>query len=74
MPIELGGRGMGVTGAVAAFEGVAEGCPDGGFVCGLISQTFGVQATILFAGVPHLADRYIPAAIAGDRTIADAWV
>lgn len=73
MPVELGGQGMTVSQAVAAFEGVAEGCPDGGFVYGLISQTFGVQATVLFAGVPHLAERYLPPAIAGDRTIAYAF-
>jgi alkylation response protein AidB-like acyl-CoA dehydrogenase len=73
MPAELGGAGMSVSHTVAALEGIAEGCPDGGFVYGLISQTFGIQATILLAGVPQLAERYLPGAIAGDRTIAYAF-
>jgi alkylation response protein AidB-like acyl-CoA dehydrogenase len=73
MPTEYGGSGMSVVQAVAAFEGVAEGCPDGGFVYGLISQTFGVQATILFGGTPELAGRYLPAALTGEKTIAYAF-
>ena len=37
MPEEYGGSGMSVSHTIAAFEGIAEGCPDGGFVYGLIS-------------------------------------
>lgn len=69
MPEEYGGAGMSITHTVAAFEGVAEGCADGGFVYGLISQLFGVQVALLLMGSDEVKSRYLPAAIAGDLSL-----
>ena len=69
MPEEYGGSGMSVSHTVAAFEGIAEGCPDGGFVYGLISQLFGVQIALLFMASDEVRSRYLASAIAGDLAL-----
>lgn len=69
MPEEYGGSGMSITHTVAAFEGIAEGCPDGGFVYGLISQLFGVQIALAFMASDEVRSRYLPPAIAGDLSL-----
>lgn len=70
MPPEHGGAGWSVSHAVAAYEGIAEGCADGGFVYGLISQVFGVQTTLVLFGSDEVRSAYLPTAIAGDLTLA----
>ena len=69
MPEEYGGAAMSITHTVAAFEGVAEGCPDGGFVYGLVSQLFGVQIALHHMASEEVRNRYLPPAIAGDLSI-----
>ncbi len=69
MPEEYGGAGMSISHTVAAFEGIAEGCPDGGFVYGLISQVFGVQIALAFMASDEVRSRYLPPAIAGDLSL-----
>lgn len=69
MPEEYGGQGMSIAHTVAAFEGIAEGCPDGGFVYGLISQTFGVQIALHFMASDEVKQRYLPPAVAGDLSL-----
>ncbi len=69
MPEEYGGSGWSVSHTVAAFEGIAEGCPDGGFVYGLISQLFGVQVALLFMASDEVKEKYLPSAIAGDLSL-----
>lgn len=69
MPEQYGGSGMSISHTVAAFEGVAEGCADGGFVYGLISQLFGVQIALLHMASQEVKDRYLPPAIAGDLSL-----
>lgn len=70
MPPEYGGAGLSVSHTVAAYEGIAEGCPDGGFVYGLLSQLFGVQIALLFMGSEEVKSTYLPPAIAGDLALA----
>ncbi len=70
MPAEYGGQGMSVSHTVAAYEGIAEGCPDGGFVYGLLSQLFGVQTTLCFMAGDEVKSTFLPPAIAGDLTLA----
>ena len=69
MPEEYGGAGLSVSHTIAAYEGVAEGCPDGGFVYGLISQLFGVQIALLHMASDEVKDTYLPPAIAGDLSL-----
>jgi alkylation response protein AidB-like acyl-CoA dehydrogenase len=69
MPEDYGGSGLSISHTVAAFEGVAEGCPDGGFVYGLISQLFGVQIALLHMASEEVRAKYLPPAIAGDLSL-----
>ena len=69
MPEKYGGSAMSISHTVAAFEGIAEGCPDGGFVYGLISQQFGVQIALLFMASDEVKDKYLPPAIAGELSL-----
>lgn len=69
MPEVYGGSAMSVSHTIAAFEGIAEGCPDGGFVYGLISQLFGVQVALLHMASDEVKQRYLPPAISGDLSL-----
>jgi alkylation response protein AidB-like acyl-CoA dehydrogenase len=70
MPEQYGGSGRSVSHTVAAYEGVAEGCADGGFVYGLLSQLFGIQAALVFMATDEAKQAILPPAIAGDQALA----
>jgi alkylation response protein AidB-like acyl-CoA dehydrogenase len=68
-----GGQGRPVAHAVAALEGLGQGCRDGGLVYALTSQLFGVQMPLERLAGEELKQSYLPALIAGDLLIAHAF-
>ncbi len=73
LPAEYGGRGAPVSHAVAAFEGLGQGCRDTGLVYAAISQVFGIQMTIALLGSAELRAAYLPPTIAGELTLVHGF-
>ena len=72
MPARLGGAGLPVSHAVAAFEGLSYGCRDGGFVYAMVSQLFGVQMPLAAIANPVIDD-YLRGAVTGDLIMAHGF-
>jgi alkylation response protein AidB-like acyl-CoA dehydrogenase len=66
MPREYGGQGRPVSHAVAAFEGLGQGCQDGGFIYALCSQLLGVQMALRLCAGPELLRLFLPRLIQGE--------
>ena len=73
MPEDCGGQGRPVTHAVAAFEGLGQGCRDSGFLYAMCSQLFGIQMAINLLAPKALKGRYLPKLIAGDSMSAHGF-
>jgi len=73
MPEEYGGQGRPITHAVAAYEGLGEGCRDGGFLYAMCSQLFGIQMAINLLASDELKQKYLAPLSAGDSRSAHGF-
>jgi len=70
MPAALGGDEVPVTHAVAAIEGLGEGCHDGGFNYAICNQLCGLQVTLKMFASDELQQKYLPDMMAGTSLAA----
>lgn len=73
MPEDLGGRGLSVSHAVAAFEGIGTAVTDSGMLYAMASQVFGIQIPLLMMASQTVRDQVLRPAIAGDLALAYAF-
>ena len=59
------GQGKSLAHTIAAYEGITEGCRDGGLMFALFNQVVGVQMTLVNLASKSLQDRYLPDLISG---------
>jgi len=65
MSEQYGGQGKSYGHAIAAIEGMCQGCHDTGFFFAMCSQISGIQLALAAAGSDDLKNRYLPALISG---------
>lgn len=73
MPEELGGRGMSISHAVAAIEGIGTASTDTGMLYAIASQVFGVQVPLWMMASDEVQKQVLKPAIAGDLILAYAF-
>lgn len=73
MPEAMGGRGLSVAHAVAAFEGIGTAITDSGMLYAMTSQVFGVQVPLLMMASEEVRETVVRPAIAGDLSLAYAF-
>ena len=59
------GQGKSLTHTIAAFEGITQGCRDGGLMFALFNQVVGVQMTLANMASQELQQKYLPDLISG---------
>ncbi len=60
IPVEYGGRGLGLPTTIAAMEGLGYACPDNGLIFGINASLWTVAIPILLHGTPEQKRRYLP--------------
>jgi alkylation response protein AidB-like acyl-CoA dehydrogenase len=73
MPEAMGGRGLSVAHAVAAFEGIGTAITDSGMLYAMASQVFGVQMPLLMMASEEVRETVVRPAISGDVSLAYAF-
>ncbi|MEE9385826.1 MAG: acyl-CoA dehydrogenase family protein [Nannocystaceae bacterium] len=73
MPEAYGGQARPLSHFVAAFEGVGDGCGDGGFIYALASQVLGIQMALKLCGGDVIKRKYLPGLISGKWTSAHGF-
>lgn len=73
MPETLGGSNVPVVHAVAAMEGLGQGCQDGGFNYALCNQLCGLQVTLKMFASEELQSLYLPDLMSGNSLAAYAF-
>ncbi len=60
IPVEYGGRGLGLPTTIAAMEGLGYACPDNGLIFGINASLWTVAIPILLHGTPEQKRTYLP--------------
>jgi alkylation response protein AidB-like acyl-CoA dehydrogenase len=72
IPVEYGGRGVGLCETIAAMEGLGYGCPDGGLVFSMNASLWTVSMPILRYGTADQKRRWLPSLCDGSLVGANA--
>jgi len=67
------GDGQSLTHTLAAFEGITQGCRDGGLMFALFNQVVGVQLTLANLASDSLKEKYLPDLISGQSLACYAF-
>jgi len=60
IPVEFGGKEVGLPSTIAAMEGLGYACPDNGLIFALNASLWTVAIPILLYGTPEQKRRYLP--------------